>query len=142
MVRAATPLDAGATGAILSDWIDETPWMPRLHTRAEDIGFCGRMIEQGWVRVAGRAGIEGFVAREGEYVHALYVAGAARRAGIGSALIRSAMAETQRLSLWTFQANEPAQAFYTRLGFVAVEHTDGAANDEGLPDIRYVWEMS
>jgi ribosomal protein S18 acetylase RimI-like enzyme len=43
------------------------------------------------------------------------------------------------LQLWTFQANEPAQRFYERHGFVDAERTDGAGNEERAPDIRYQW---
>jgi ribosomal protein S18 acetylase RimI-like enzyme len=43
------------------------------------------------------------------------------------------------LALWTFQANGPAQRFYERHGFVAVERTDGHRNEEQEPDVRYVW---
>lgn len=139
-IRPARSTDAGAVGAILSEFIDTTPWMPRIHTRAEDIGFAGHMIDKGWVSVAELAGqVTGFAAREAEGLHALYVAAAARRAGIGSALLRACQAQVQRLELWTFQANAGAQAFYVRHGFTAVEHTDGVGNDEGLPDIRFEW---
>ena len=41
-------------GAILSDWIDATPWMPRLHTRAEDAAFIALLdadhrARLGWI---------------------------------------------------------------------------------------------
>jgi hypothetical protein len=42
--------------------------------------------------------------------------------------------------LWTFQANAPARRFYERHGFGAVEFGDGSGNEEGEPDVRYVWE--
>ena len=43
------------------------------------------------------------------------------------------------LQLCSFQVNGPAQRFYERHGFIAVEHTDGSGNEEHEPDIRYVW---
>jgi 8-oxo-dGTP pyrophosphatase MutT (NUDIX family)/GNAT superfamily N-acetyltransferase len=43
------------------------------------------------------------------------------------------------LELWTFEANEPAQRFYAREGFTAVERTDGHGNEERAPDVRYAW---
>lgn len=139
-VRAARSTDAGKVGAILSEFIDTTPWMPRVHTRAQDIGFAGFMIDKGWVNVATIAGtVTGFAACEGEKLHALYVAGCAQRSGVGSALLSACQARVDRLSLWTFQANAKAQTFYTHHGFAAIEHTDGAGNDEGLPDIRFEW---
>lgn len=139
-LRAARSTDAGTVGAILSEFIDTTPWMPRIHTRAEDVGFAGQMIDNGWVSVAEIAGqVRGFAAREGEEVHALYIAGPVQRTGVGSALLRVCQSQVERLTLWTFQANTGAQAFYERHGFTPVEQTDGARNDEGLPDIRFEW---
>jgi len=36
--------------------------------------------------------------------------------------------------------NEPARRFYERHGFVAEELTEGAANEERAPDVRYRWQ--
>jgi GNAT superfamily N-acetyltransferase len=142
-LRPARPLDAGATGAILSAFIDETPWMPRLHTRAEDVAFAGTMIDRGWVTVADAPdGVAGFVAREGAEIHALYVAPERRRQGCGGALIRAMQGAAARLTLWTFEANVAARAFYAGHGFAEVERTGGSRNDEGLPDVRLVWEAA
>lgn len=140
-LRAANPLDAGAVGAILSGFIDETDWMPRLHSRAQDIGFAGYMIDRGWVQVALLEGrVAGFLAREAQEVHALYVARKVRRKGVGAALLAAAQAEVPALRLWTFQANLDAQAFYGAQGFREVRRTDGRRNDEGLPDIELAWD--
>mmetsp|Transcript_335 Transcript_335/g.959 ORF Transcript_335/g.959 Transcript_335/m.959 type:complete len:127 (+) Transcript_335:1512-1892(+) len=115
--------------------------MPRVHTRAEDLSFAGAMIERGWVRVAEIPPyVTGFVARDEGFIHALYISAAARGRGLGSALLRAAQAEVQALELWTFQANEAAQRFYAAHGFAPVGTSDGARNDEGLPDIRMAWK--
>ena len=134
--------DGTALGAILSDWIDETEWMPRLHTRDEDRGFCLELIGAGHVRVLrGPGGIGGFLAREGDYVPALYVAAPWRGQGFGKRLVDDAKAlSTGRLWLWTFQANETARRFWLGQGFREAELTDGADNDERLPDARMIWE--
>lgn len=142
ILRAARPEDALACGSILTAFGQETDWLPRLHSGAEDIAHCGQMIERGWVTVAG-ARPQGFLARDGAVIHALYVAPGARGQGLGAALLAEAQAQGQaQLELWTFQANTRARQFYERRGFVAAERTDGCGNDEGLPDIRYVWERS
>jgi len=44
------------------------------------------------------------------------------------------------LRLYTFQVNTRARRFYERNGFVAEWFGDGAANEEGQPDVRYVWQ--
>jgi N-acetylglutamate synthase-like GNAT family acetyltransferase len=140
-LRAARSTDAGSVGRIVSEFIDTTDWMPRIHTRAEDIGFAGILIDRGWVTVAEAEGvIAGFVARDGQMLQALYVSAVTRRQGVGSALLSSMQAQSDALALWTFQANTAAQAFYAAHGFVSVEQTDGSRNDEGLPDMRMTWK--
>lgn len=142
ILRAATPLDAGRVGAILSAWIDETPWMPRVHTRAQDIAHASMMVDRGWVTVSEDNEITGFLARDSDDIHALYIAPEARGQGTGSQLLTQAMQQEPKLTLWTFQANTGAQSFYERHGFVATRRTDGSGNDEGLPDIRYDWQRT
>ena len=128
-------------GAILSDWTDGTPWMPRLHSREEDLGFCLHLIGLGGVRLLrGPGGIAGWLARQGEVISGLYVAGNRRGQGHGRCLLDDAKALSPgRLSVWTFQANAGARRFYGRAGFAEVELTDGSGNDEGLPDLHLAW---
>jgi GNAT superfamily N-acetyltransferase len=60
--------------------------------------------------------------------------------GIGSRLIALAReASPDGLELWTFQVNAGARRFYERHGFAVAEMTDGRANEERQPDVRYVW---
>lgn len=140
-LRPARSTDAGKTAAVLSGFIDETDWMPRIHTRAEDVSFTADMIDRGWVTVAELdARVVGFSAREGAMIHALYVDAQARNQGCGASLLQAIQQEQDHLTLWTFQANTGAQRFYERHGFAEAERTDGARNDERLPDIRYVWK--
>lgn len=135
----ATPADAGPLALILGQWIAATEWMPKLHTAEEDVGFLGRLIATRLVRVA-RDGSEaaGFLARQGGEVDALYIGGRHRRRGIGTALVQEAKAIGE-LTLWTFQANTHAIAFYRQLGFAEIARTDGRGNDERLPDLRLHW---
>lgn len=142
MIRAAQPLDAGAAGTILSEFVDTTPWMPRVHTRAEDLRHMDQMIARDWVHVICDAGVAGFIARDRDMVHALYVSGGRRGAGLGKALLDHAKTQTDRLTLWTFQANDGARRFYDREGFTEIARTDGAGNDEGLPDLQLHWERT
>ena len=62
----------------------------------------------------------------------------ARRQGHGRALLDHAKARADRLSLWTFEANREALAFYAAQGFAETARTDGD-NEEGLPDVRLEW---
>lgn len=137
----AKPEDAAQIGRILSDWIDETDWMPRIHRREEERRFADELVARGWVTVARKGGaVAGFMARDGTDVVALYVDAPARGQGVGTALMARAKKQTPRLELWTFQFNHAARAFYAREGFIEIARTGGAGNDEKLPDIRYLWE--
>lgn len=141
-LRNATPLDAGGAGAILHRFNRDTPWMPKLHSEAETISYCGAMIDRGWVTVAESeptGQILGFLARDGAEVCSLYLAPGACGQGIGRALLAAAKTAQPRLVLHTFQANLGAQRFYLREGFFECARGDGSANDEGLPDIAYEW---
>ncbi len=118
----------------------ETGWMPVLHTREEEAGFLRHLIAETEVTVAEDGEPLGFLAREGEAVRALYLDSGARGRGVGVALLDRAKAGRARLSLWAFEANPQAVAFYEREGFRVVERTDGSGNEEKLPDLRLAWE--
>ena len=137
----ARPLDAGAVGAILSQATDDAPWLPRVHSRAQEIRFAAEMIDAGWVQVARKNGaIAGFVSRDGADIHGLYLDPVVQRQGVGRAYVQAAQAVEPALRLWVYQANETAQAFYRALGFRETQRTDGAGNDARLPDIRFEWQ--
>lgn len=141
LIRPAIAADHRPTGDILYGFLQDTPWMPKLHSLKETQAFCQNMIARGWMRVAEIAGrVVGFLARDQQFVHALYVAKSARGQHVGLKLLRDAQMQEMALELWTFQANKGAQRFYLREGFHEVERTDGQGNDEKLPDIRYRWE--
>ncbi|MCA0939556.1 GNAT family N-acetyltransferase [Salipiger pacificus] len=141
-LRPARPTDAGSLGAMITDAVAAHAWKPTLHSGAEDIAHAGTMIERGWVTVAETPGgaLLGFLAREGAYVHALFVTPEAQGCGIGRTLLEDAQRTARRLELWTFLANNRAQRFYERAGFAVTRRGDGSANEEGLPDLFYVWE--
>lgn len=139
-LRAARSTDAGKVGAILSEFAQGADWMPKLHTGAEDVAHAGVMIERGWVSIATfNDRVAGFAACNGGVLDALYVASDAQGKGLGTALLQQLQENFPALALWTFQANGRAQDFYVKHGFVEQERTDGAGNDEGLPDVRFEW---
>ena len=136
----AEATDVPALARIIGDWVRETDWMPALHSTEEDEGFVAGLLQTHVVRVAQR-GVDrlGFLARQGGKVRALHVTKAERGMGIGRALLDEVKAGEPEVSLWTFQANARAIAFYRREGFAEAERTDGQGNDERLPDIRMTW---
>lgn len=139
-LRPARSTDAGKLGAMITHAVEAHAWKPKLHTGAEDIAHAGHLIDRGWVTVAtdDRDRVLGFIARDDHLIHSLYVHREAQRLGVGKALLNDAKARTERLDLWTFEANKGAQRFYRREGFAEVQRTAGE-NEEGLPDIRFVW---
>ena len=138
-IRKAATGDADALGAVLSDWIDETPWMPRMHSREDDRNFVAGLITNTDVlALIDSDRPSGFLARDGEEITAFYLCGASRGRGQGSAMMSRAMAGRGNLTLWTFQANTDAIRFYERLGFIQTKWTDDD-NEEGLPDVLMTW---
>ncbi len=140
-VRRAHRFEARAVAAILASWTEESPWLPSVRSRDEERRLASAMIARGWVTVARRRGrVVGFLARDGGEVHALYLNRRARGQGIGRRLLEVAKAEAPALSLYAHADNRAARAFYLREGFREIGAGDGAGNDEGLPEIRLLWE--
>jgi GNAT superfamily N-acetyltransferase len=139
-ITSARTLDAGTLGRILSENNDLLPWLPRVHSAAEEIMYAEQMIDAGWVTVARRDGkAVGFLARWDNEIVALYVLPAVHDHGIGTALLEAAKSECDHLGLWSYQANTAATRFYGLRAFRQVARTDGSGNDVGLADIRFEW---
>ena len=84
--------------------------------------------------------VTGFLVLDEDWVDQLYVEPSRTGLGIGTALLDLAKRERPAgLRLWTFESNVGARRFYERHGFSARDRTDGD-NEEGAPDILYVWE--
>ncbi|NIZ61798.1 GNAT family N-acetyltransferase [Sedimentitalea sp. CY04] len=140
VIRPAHSGDVRATAEIVHQFQEETAWMPKLYSLEEVVGFCRAMIDRGWVIVAQSQGrVVGFLARDQEEVCSLYLLSNERGNGFGRALLASAKASSPRLLLRTFVANEAAQRFYHRQGFIEIGRGDGSTNEEELPDIYLQW---
>jgi len=122
-------------------------------TLAEDRSFFAAHVAPRcalWVAAEGPA-VQGFLALcdpegralpAGSYVDRLYVAPGAWRRGVGSALLRLAMALSPAgIALHTHQRNAAARAFYARHGLRAVRF-GVSAPPESEPDIEYHWRPS
>ena len=104
------------------------PWLPSLHTEAEDRRYFEGVLRECEVLVVRRDGLPiAFLALKDDTVEHLYVRPEAQRAGIGSALLEAAKSRSPSgLRLWTFQRNQGARAFYAHHGFAELELTDGS----------------
>lgn len=140
VIRPACALDAGRLAGILDAANAQLDWLPRLYSCAEEIMLIGEMIDAGWVRAACLDEmLAGFLARKDTEVHALCLRPDLQGQGIARSLMYDAQQSVENLGLWSYQANDRATCFYEKAGFIEITRTDGAANDAGLPDIRYEW---
>ena len=142
-LRAATPEDADAIAGVLAASFRLLNFLLMLHTAEEDRRFIANVVLRDCaVTVAeDETGIVSFLARHGEEVRLLYTRPDRIGSGAGTQLIEAAKASgVAALELWCFQANARARRFYEARDFHAIRFTDGADNEERMPDIRYRWE--
>jgi len=127
---------------LMSGWIDETPWMPFVHTAADMAGFGPWLCKVAEVTVM-RLGTQfiGFFAFQNEKLQAFFLNADQRGQGFGSAAVDHMKTLKPHIALWTFEQNSDAQRFYERHGFIETDRTDGAGNDEKIPDIKYEWSV-
>lgn len=120
------------------------PFLPTLHTPAEEAWwFCERLFATNEIWLAEDAnGPIGYIAFRADFIEHLFVRPEAQSTGIGLQLLEKAKQAYAELSLWTFQQNLRARAFYERHGFVAVTETNGEDNEEKLPDVLYRWRRA
>ncbi|WP_407154443.1 GNAT family N-acetyltransferase [Bradyrhizobium sp. STM 3557] len=117
------------------------PWLAGLHTPDEDCWFYRERVFptcEVWGSFAADE-LTGMIAFRDGWIEQLYVLPRAQGHGSGTALLEIAKRAFDRLQLWTFQRNSAARRFYGRRGFVLVEETDGARNEEREPDALYCW---
>ena len=140
-VREATSQDAEAIARIHRITFDAAyPKFPKLHSTEQDFEHFKSVVERSRVFIVKQHGrVTAYSAFANGWLTDLYVAPEYQRQGLGTLLLDKAKDESSELQLWTFQENESARRFYERNGFVSAEETDGQANEEKRPDVRYVW---
>ena len=141
VVRKLEVTDSNAVAHVLRTAFDERlPWLTGLHTPEEDRGFVREHLFQAcelWG--AFDPELVGFIAFQPGWVDQLYVLPGHQGRGVGAALLAPARAANAELRLWTFKRNHGARRFYESQGFVAIDETDGSANEEREPDVLYRW---
>jgi GNAT superfamily N-acetyltransferase len=140
----ATTSDAVAFADVYSASFRLLTFLPILHTPEDYRWFSANVIlKECEVTVAQyESGIVGFLALKGEEVRLPCTRPDRIGMGAGTQLIEAAKANgIDALELWCFQANERTRRFYEARGFHAIRFTDGADNEEQMPDIRYRWEL-
>ena len=140
-VRRATLGDAEIAARVFTASFASMRFVPKIHSTEEDRAFVRGLIANKETWLAEHDGaVIGLACWHDGWLEQLYVDPAHHNGGAGTLLLARVMEEhPQGFQLWTFQANAGARRFYERHGFVAVELTDGAHNEEKTPDVRYVW---
>ncbi|WP_329594713.1 GNAT family N-acetyltransferase [Streptomyces sp. NBC_01005] len=144
LLREATAADAGPLTRLFLDSRDASmPYLPKVHSDEDTLAWMTHVVLPGTtVRIAetGTGELLGFASLDGTELEHLYLRPDARRRGIGSLLLAEARRlAAGELTLYVFQRNTDARAFYERHGFTAVEFDDGSRNEERMPDVRYRW---
>jgi GNAT superfamily N-acetyltransferase len=142
-IRAATSDDAPAVADVYLASFRSTYDFPLAHTDDEVRAWIRDVLVAAggtWVAVDLVGEVVAMMAVEPGELDQLYVRPDRLGDGIGRRLLEVAREQSpDGLSLYTFQVNARARRFYERNGFVADWFGDGSANEEGQPDIRYVW---
>jgi GNAT superfamily N-acetyltransferase len=142
-IRPATSSDAAAVADVYLASFHATYDFPLAHTDDEVRGWIGGdVIGSGetWVALDPLGAIVGMMAVEPGVLDQLYVRPDRLGEGIGRRLLDVARDRSpDGLTLYTFQVNTRARRFYERNGLVAEWFGDGSTNEEGQPDVRYVW---
>lgn len=144
-LRRATESDAPRVAEVMIASRNAAPIPPSLHSDAEVREWVSTTVlpdYDAWVACVGME-VVGLAVLSPGWIEHLYVAPSWWGRGVGALLVQNAKSiSPDGLQLWTFVSNVPAQRFYERLGFIEIERTDGSANEERSPDIRYSWTPS
>jgi GNAT superfamily N-acetyltransferase len=141
-VRQAVPEDADAIADVFLAARAGMTYLPRLHSDDDVRRYFGEIVlPQGEVWVSLDDGeVVGFAALTGNVLGHLYVHPKAQSHGVGRELLEVAKGRrADGFELWVFQQNEGARRFYERHGCRLVRLTDGADNEERMPDALYEW---
>jgi GNAT superfamily N-acetyltransferase len=144
-LRSAAPGDAAEVAQVLITSREAfLPFAPSPHSPEDILAWVTRqLIPSGAVTVAEVDGrLAGVVATSHaggvSWVDQLYVRPGFVSRGIGAQLLASAHTTLPRpIRLYTFQPNAGARRFFERHGYIAIDFTDGRANEEQCPDVLY-----
>ena len=128
-IRGATPEDAAGCAAIISKWIDATPWMTRIYSETALAGMIADAMPEREMYVIGDPVIAyASFDPQSAKLSALYTAEQGK--GLGKALIDKVRDGRDAIWLTTHEHNFKAQKFYRREGF-----TEGALRVAPPPEV-------
>lgn len=140
-IRRATPKDAPDAAEVFLASRATMNYLPHLHTDEETRNFIRRVVGEAETWIADRDGeVVGFAVIHNRWLHHLYVDPSRFNTNTGGRLFERVCQEhPEGFQLWAFQQNTGARRFYERHGCALVRLTNGADNEEKLPDALYVW---
>lgn len=119
--RSSKGSDALACAKIIREWGDKTPWMAALDDLKPMAASWKDMLASDTSWVAERDGqVVGFCVREDDNITGLYVASDAQSCGVGKALLDLAKQDRDWITVWVYEKNLRARAFYAREGLVDI----------------------
>ena len=136
LIRLAKQSDALACATIVNNWIDNTNWMPRIHSPE----VITQMIEEGipnrefWVIGDPVVGYLSFNV-EARQIMGLYVSQSG--IGLGKALLERIKVGKTYIRLWSHSANTSAHRFYVREGFQIIDNEK--TGNEGIGERCFEW---
>ncbi len=145
LLRPATPDDRSVIAEVHLRSRAASAMPPAAHSDAEVRAWVAGWDLSDWDVWVAEADdrLCGYAVVAGDWLHSLYVDPDVAGQGVGSALLDLVKAiRPQGFCLWVFESNTPARGFYERRDLVALERTDGSANEEHSPDLRMAWPGS
>jgi len=139
--RPSNGLDSRACAQIIRAWGKETPWMAPLDDLEPMAASWRDMLDTDTAWVAESEGhVVGFCVREDDNITGLYVTRDAQSCGVGKALLDLAKLDRDLITVWVYEKNSRAWAFYRREGLVEI----GREKDEDshLMYIESRWNRS
>jgi putative acetyltransferase len=139
VIRRATADDVEEIVAIFEPSFALLDFLPKLHTHEDHLAFFGRCVRDGEAYLHRR----GFAILDDDWLRHLYVHPDEIETSVGHALFEHVTKlRPDGFQFRVFQRNERARRFYEAHGAVPIELTDGSANEERTPDVRYEWRPS
>jgi GNAT superfamily N-acetyltransferase len=140
-IRRSTPADTAPIADLFLASRATMTYLPQLHGEDDTRAFIAGVVAGKETWVAERNGaVVGFAVVDGGWLEHLYVHPSRFNTGTGAKLFEQATQKhPQGFQLWVFQKNAGARRFYERHGCALEKLTDGADNEEKLPDALYIW---
>ena len=140
-IRRAIPADAGPVAEVFIAARATMTYLPKLHTDEDTRQHFAVVVAEKEAWVAERDGaVVGFAVVDGGWLEHLYVHPSRFNTGTGSRLFAQVTHQhPQGFQFWAFQKNTGARRFYERHGSALEKLTDGADNEEKMPDALYIW---